>query len=93
MFDTTPVQAAGSGWFIVGGTRLASPALAGIVNAAGSKLVSSQAELSLMYNNLAITTDFTDIKTGFCGPTAGISAKLGWDLCTGIGSVKSKNGK
>jgi subtilase family serine protease len=93
VFDTTPVQGAGSGWFIVGGTSLASPALAGIVNAAGSKLVSSQAELSLMYSNLAIATDFTDIKSGFCGPTAGISAKLGWDLCTGIGSVKSKIGK
>src|SRR5215468_2941435 len=93
VFDTTPVQGTGTGWFIVGGTSLASPALAGIVNAAGSKLVSSQAELSLMYSNLAITTDFTDIKTGFCGPTAGFSAKLGWDLCTGIGSVKSKVGK
>jgi hypothetical protein len=63
------------------------------VNAAGSKLVSSQAELSLMYSNLAITADFNDIKSGFCGPTAGFSAKLGWDLCTGIGSVKSKIGK
>ena len=93
VFDTTPVQGAGTGWFIVGGTSLASPALAGIVNAAGSKLVSSQAELSLIYSNLAIATDFTDIKSGFCGPTAGFSAKLGWDLCTGIGSVKSKIGK
>ena len=40
-----------------------------------------------------VTTDFTDIKAGFCGPTAGFSAKSGWDLCTGIGSVKGKIGK
>jgi kumamolisin len=93
VFDSTPVQGAGSGWFIVGGTSLASPALAGIVNAAGNRLGSSQAELNLLYNNLAITTDFNDISSGFCGPTAGFSAKLGWDLCTGIGSVKSKIGK
>jgi kumamolisin len=93
VLDTTPVQGAGSGWFIVGGTSLASPALAGIVNAAGNKLGSSHAELNLIYNNLAITTDFNDISSGFCGPTAGFSAKLGWDLCTGIGSVKGKIGK
>ena len=93
VFDSTPVQGAGSGWFIVGGTSLASPALAGIVNAAGNRLGSSHAELNLIYNNLAITTDFNDISSGFCGPTAGFSAKLGWDLCTGIGSVKSKIGK
>jgi len=93
VFDSTPVQGAGSGWFIVGGTSLASPALAGIVNAAGNKLGSSNAELNLIYNNLAITTDFNDISNGFCGPTAGFSGKVGWDLCTGIGSVKGKIGK
>jgi len=80
VFDSTPVQGAGSGWFIVGGTSLASPALAGIVNAAGNRLGSSQAELNLMYNNLAVTTDFNDIGSGFCGPTAGFSAKLCWFL-------------
>jgi subtilase family serine protease len=93
VFDSTPVQGAGSGWFIVGGTSLASPALAGIVNASGNRLGSSNAELNLIYNNLAITTDFNDISSGFCGPTAGFSAKVGWDLCTGIGSVKTKVGK
>src|SRR6476646_4086761 len=93
VFDSTPVQGGGSGWFIVGGTSLASPALAGIVNAAGNKLGSSQAELSLIYSNLSITTDFNDISSGFCGPTAGLSSKLGWDFCTGVGSVKGKIGK
>jgi kumamolisin len=93
VFDSTPVQGAGSGWFIVGGTSLASPALAGIVNAAGHRLGSSHAELNLLYNNLTITTDFNDISSGVCGPTAGLSTKLGWDFCTGIGSVKTKVGK
>ena len=63
------------------------------MNAAGNRLSSSHAELNLLYNNLAITTDFNDIASGFCGPTAGFSAKSGWDLCTGIGSVKTKIGK
>ena len=93
VFDSTPVQGAGSGWFIVGGTSLASPALAGIVNAAGNRMGSSEAELNLIYSNLGITTDFNDISSSFCGPTAGFSAKVGWDLCTGIGSVKGKIGK
>jgi kumamolisin len=93
VFDSTPVRGAGSGWFVVGGTSLASPALAGIVNAAGNRLGSSQAELSLIYSNLSITTDFNDISSGFCGPTAGFSTKLGWDFCTGIGTVKTKIGK
>jgi subtilase family serine protease len=78
VFDSTPVQGAGSGWFIVGGTSLASPALAGIVNAAGSRLGSSQAELNLIYNNLAITTDFNDIKPTFAVLRRDL-VKLGWD--------------
>jgi hypothetical protein len=88
----TPVRGAGvdgSSWEEPVSLRL----LAGIVNAAGSRLGSSQAELNLIYNNLAITTDFNDIKTDFCGPTAGFLGKLGWDPCTGIGSVKGKIGK
>jgi hypothetical protein len=47
--------------------------------------------LNLIYNNLAITTDFNDIKTDFCGPTAGFVGKIGWDPCTGIGSVKGQD--
>jgi len=91
VFVSTPVQSAGSGWFVVGGTRLAAPALAGVVNAAGNRLGASHAELSLISSNLSITTDFNSISSGFCGPTGGFSAKLGWDLCTGVGSVKRQD--
>ena len=81
------------GWYIVGGTSVASPALAGIINSAGSFAVSTNAELTTIYGNSAVPTVFRDIRTGYCGPYAGYSAVAGWDPCTGIGVVKGKTGK
>ncbi len=78
-------------WTSVGGTSWSSPTFAGIVNAAGSLLPSSVAELTLMYNELANPTQyaayFNDITTGDQRCT------VGWDLCTGIGSPKTYGGK
>jgi kumamolisin len=79
------------GWYTVGGTSWGSPTVAGIVNAAGNKQTSSAAELTMMYNELANPTeykaDFFDITRGgqFC--------KVGFDLCTGIGSPRTYAGK
>jgi hypothetical protein len=80
------------GWMDVGGTSWSSPTFAGIVNAAGSRQQSSLAELTMMYNELANPTeyqaDFNDITEGslrWC--------KVGWDLCSGIGSAKTYAGK
>jgi hypothetical protein len=61
------------------------------VNAAGRLEQSSLAELTMMYNEMAspITyhADFNDITTG--DPRC----KIGWDLCTGIGSPHTYAGK
>ena len=81
------------GWYIVGGTSVASPMLAGIVNSAGRFATSSAAELATIYKNRKKKADFADLKVGFCGPYSGFSAKTGWDFCTGVGSPKGKNGK
>lgn len=99
VFDSTPVQGSTAGccgargWWIVGGTSLSAPALAGIVNSAGHFATSSEGELTTIYSNLGNTADFHDITSDYCGPFAGLIAKAGWDFCTGVGSVHGKAGK
>jgi kumamolisin len=82
-----------NGWCIVGGTSVAAPVWAGIVNAAGRFSASSQIELSTIYSNLGKAADFTDITQGSCGPNQGYLAKAGWDFCTGTGSAFGTLGK
>ncbi len=81
----------GGGWFLVGGTSLATPLWAGIVNAAGSFAKSSSAELTTLYGD--ITTDFKNTTYGICGPYNWYSASAGWDFCTGLGSPINYTGK
>ena len=79
------------GWYSVGGTSWGSPTFAGIVNAAGNKAKGSVAELTMMYNELAnpveYSADFNDITLGDS------RCKIGFDLCTGIGSPRTYVGK
>src|SRR5215469_12449718 len=81
------------GWYIVGGTSASSPIWAGIVSAAGSNVGSSWAELSMVYKNRSNKADFTDIKSGVCGPWNGNLSLPGYDLCAGIGSPRGYAGK
>jgi kumamolisin len=83
VFDSNPVF--GTGWFVVGGTSVSSPSLAGIVNAAGSFRNSSQAENALLYNHI-FGNSFNDTFYGTCGLNAGNFAIPGYDLCTGVGT-------
>lgn len=98
-FDSNPISGVWvydsnvGGWNIVGGTSVASPALAGILNLAGSFYTSSNAELTTIYGKLGVAADFTDIASGYCGPYAGYTAGTGWDFCTGVGSNKGIVGK
>ena len=80
-------------WGIVGGTSVAAPSLAGIVNRAGSFAASSNAELTSIYADKALTADYTDITAAYCGPYQGLATGTGWDLCTGVGVVKGYAGK
>jgi subtilase family serine protease len=71
-------------WLIVGGTSVASPTLAGIVNAAGNFAASSADELNTLYGDHG--GDFNNIVTGSCGPYMGYFASNNWSFCNGLGS-------
>jgi subtilase family serine protease len=67
VYDTTPYNGS-TGWFIVGGTSVASPSLAGIINLAassgGSFAADTSSELGTIYSHFTNTGDFTDITSG-----------------------------
>jgi kumamolisin len=89
-FCCAPIYLEGS-WYRVGGTSWASPTFAGIVNAAASKQKSSAAELTMMYDELANSTEYA---ADFFDITQGSSqCKVGWDECAGIGSPRTYAGK
>ena len=90
VYDSTSYQGL-SGWLAFGGTSVASPSLAGIVNLA-DKFNFGQGEQTLIYNtyfgaNASSCTygdAFNDITSG---PQSGsYSAGPGWDFTTGVGS-------
>jgi subtilase family serine protease len=89
VYDSNPVL--GTGWFVVGGTSVSSPSLAGIVNAASSFSNSSQAENAVLYNHI-FGGAFNDIVYGTCGEHA-IFASRGYDACTGIGTPNTLRNK
>ena len=80
----------GTGWFVVGGTSVSAPSLAGIVNASGSFRASSQAENTALY---AHRDGLNDVSYGNCGIDIGYLALSGYDLCTGLGTVQGLRGK
>lgn len=96
VYDSTPYEGS-SGWLIFGGTSVATPSLAGIVNNAASSrhvfATSSNAELTTIYGILATasySTDFRDITEGSAGHNR---AEVGWDFVTGVGSCIGLSGK
>jgi subtilase family serine protease len=80
----------GGSWYIVGGTSVASPVWAGIVNAAGTFSASTAAELSTIYNS---GSGYSVITNGDCGPYEGYLAMTPWSFCTGHGSPSGLGGK
>jgi subtilase family serine protease len=80
-----------SGWTEVGGTSVASPTLAGIINAAGTFNSSTTKENTEMYGKYPkeYKVEFRDITTG--GNSYG--CKKYWDYCSGIGSPLTYVGK
>ena len=79
------------GWISVGGTSWSSPTFAGIVNAAGLLKKSSNAELTMIYNEYANPTLY---KQAFNDITTGDShCVTGWDICAGVGSPRTYKGK
>jgi len=96
IYDSTSCHGR-SGWMVFGGTSASSPALAGIVNLAGSSAPSSVAELSTIYGicgtsgaSSCVNGDFNDIASGTAGS---FTTKTGWDFVTGVGSSLGLAGK
>lgn len=89
VYDSTSCQGL-SGWLVFGGTSVASPSLAGIVNLAGHFSSSSVAELTTIYLNYSNSSDFRDILSGTAGS---FTAGPGYDFVTGVGSNQGLNGK
>ncbi|MBV9155165.1 MAG: hypothetical protein JO097_02820, partial [Acidobacteriaceae bacterium] len=90
-FDADPnsgvlvYDAFNGGWFVVGGTSVASPSLAGIVNNAGNFFASTFQENTLLYSEYlgkkTYPADFYD------------ASPARYDTCTGIGTPKTLIGK
>jgi subtilase family serine protease len=87
IWDTTPYDSTETGWFIVGGTSVATPLLAGIVNSTGHFASSSVDELNNLYG-IRNQASYNDTTYGACGYYSGTFAMPGWDLCTGFGSPR-----
>jgi len=79
------------GWCEAGGTSVASPVLAGIVNNTGTFARSTSSELNTAYGwyrNPGLYHKYLyDITQGSNGGNGG-GAKFGWDQCTGLGSPR-----
>jgi hypothetical protein len=82
------------GFFVVGGTSLAAPAIAAMTNNAGHFRTSGDDEHTALYHGLG-GKRFNDIVDGKCGNGTGgafVNAVAGWDRCTGIGTPNGKRG-
>jgi kumamolisin len=73
------------GWYIVGGTSVSSPLIAGIVNSSGHFYASSAAELAQIYG----AGTFAAATTGYCGPQAAFQIGTSWNFCVGVGSPQT----
>jgi subtilase family serine protease len=80
-------------WSIFGGTSVASPLWAGVVNRAGHFSASTLVEQNLIYSNARVPSAFRDITYGSCGYYEGWQAINGWDPCTGNGAPYGTAGK
>ncbi len=90
-FCCAPIYLQGQ-WGAVGGTSWATPTVAGIMSSAGRLAPSSQAGLTALYNEYANGQAYN--KDYFYDVTLGDpSCKIGWDICTGVGSPRTYNGK
>jgi subtilase family serine protease len=93
VYDSYPYQGQVLDYVVVGGTSLASPLSAALVNNAGSFNASTTAELTEIYANLGNTKAFFDITAGVCENASSGLASVGYDLCTGVGAPIGKIGK
>ena len=92
VYDSTSLYGQ-KGWWVVGGTSLATPCWAGVANLASATngtALGSQAEGTRLYQNLGNAAVFRDVTSG---AAAAINCVSGWDQVTGIGSPLGLQGK
>jgi subtilase family serine protease len=82
VFDSTPFQNQ-SGWFVVGGTSVSSPLIAGVFALAGN---ASSINNSFPYSHTSALFDVTSGSNGSCNPSQLCTARAGWDGPTGLGT-------
>ncbi len=80
----------GGSWWIVGGTSVAAPVWAGIINSAGKFNSSTAAELATVYGTFS---GYNNIADGDCGPNEGYLSQSPWSFCTGHGSPNGASNK
>jgi subtilase family serine protease len=78
---------------VVGGTSVAAPSLAGIINLSGEFSATSKDENTLIYSSAANGVGFKDVTYGNCGLNISEFTTSGWDFCTGVGSPRGLKGK
>ena len=93
------------GWCVIGGTSLAAPPNAGIVNRANNRLstwfgfaVDSQGffyagENTLLYSQLESATAYYKNFYDVTGGSNGCTVSASWDYCTGVGTPRDLLGK
>jgi kumamolisin len=82
VYDSTALFGTAPLWFQIGGTSVSSPTLAGIANAAGAAdTYAAQTEIYTDYGSPSeYSAEYRDITKG------NSNCKVGWDICTGVGS-------
>jgi kumamolisin len=93
VFDSTVLWGE-SGWWILGGTSVSSPSLAGVFNLAASSgngfAANTAQEEARIYANVGKTTAFRDITSGTDGT---FTCRVGYDFITGVGTPNGLTGK
>jgi subtilase family serine protease len=87
VYDTTRYQGR-AGWFVVGGTSLSSPLIAGVYALAGNSVTSG----SFPYAHAGSLFDVTSGSNGACGGSYLCTAKAGYDGPTGLGTPNGTGG-
>ncbi len=75
-------------WYVFGGTSVACPVIAGIVNISGSNRGGATAENTFIYGGLG-SANFYDVTSGSAGA---YSAMAGYDFPTGVGTPNGTAG-
>src|SRR5262249_54160269 len=85
VFDSTPFNNQ-SGWFVVGGTSVSAPLIAGVFALAGNFGPNSGNSNNFPYAHASSLFDVTSGSNGSCNTSQLCNARAGWDGPTGLGT-------